>query len=190
MVLVKYHGIQLGVDADGKPRLLQLYNAGAPLVLKIGDVSDPVAYEEALRLKTDFGNAFEIVGEAEIPETAEEAAEIEAAVEEEAALAVGSTKHIPAEEMKAQEAELDAAELKPGDIMVMRKARKERDDDKAPFDKTVTPIKLSRRKLTAIKKKKLWALYRKWHRAVEPDFKLDKDAKKPDIINAILEMQG
>lgn len=192
MVLVKYHGIKLGIDADGKPRLLQTYDAGAPLVLNIGDVSDPIPYEEAMRLKADFGDAFEVVQEAEIPETPDEADALDAVTETDTA--AGDT-HVTLTEMKAQEREIERAA--PTDIVIFRKRKrgKARKDGKEPFDKTVRPAKpakLSRRKLTAIKKKNLWKLYRQW-RAVTDEISeganLDKKAKKPDIIDAILEMQ-
>jgi len=188
MVIVRYHGVKLGVNPDGSPKLLPSYSCGPAINVDIGGYTDPIPMSEALRLKNDFGpDAFEIVAEANMPTTKEEAEEIEAAIESGDAITVAEDLlplHIEETEVKEQEAEIAATET--SDIHVMHTSKKE------SFDKTVKPVKYTKKALGRMKKAKLTGLFKAYaatsNQVVKP--KLRPDMTRIELIESILEMQG
>lgn len=187
MVIVKYHGVRMGTKDDGSPDLLEQYSNGAQVNVKIGGYSEPIPMAEALRLKRDFGvDAFEIMVEAEMPTTKEEAEEAEKAIESGDALTVTDSVlplHVAKEEAKTQEAEL--AQVESTDIHVTRTSRKQ------PFDKTVEPVRYTRKALNRMSKPKLKGLFKALamiSRGIKP--KAKHGMKKKDFVDKILEMQG
>ena len=187
MVIVKYLGIKIGIKPDGTPRLLPRYSCGSQLDMAIGGYSDPIPMSEALRLKNDFGSdAFEIVVEADLPTTPEEADEIERAIESGDALTVSDNllpPHISQEEVKVQEAKIIASE--PDGIQVVRVARKQ------PFDKTVEPVRYTKSALGRMSKPKLIGIFKALVASgTQGIVKYDKSMTRQDLIGKILEMQG
>lgn len=188
MVILKYHGIRLGTKDDGSPDLLAEYSNGAQINVKIGEYSEPVPMAVALQIKADFGqDAFEIMAEVDVPTTRDEAIEAEAALESGDAVKVAEhllPQHIDKKEVAVQESELTRTETT--DIHVMRRTRKE------SFDKTVEPVKYTRKALGRMKKAKLVGLFKAYaatsRQVVKP--KYSKKMTRNDLISKILEMQG
>jgi len=182
MVIVKYHGIKMG------ERVMETYSNGSEINVKIGEYTDPISIAEAQRLQRDFGrDAFEIVAEAEVPTTKEEALEAEAALESGDAVQVADNllpQHIDKEEVETQEAEIQAIEATIDDIKVEYKTRQ-------PFDKTVKPVRYTKKALGRMKKAKLTGLFKAMaatsRMVVKP--KYDPQWTRNDLINKILEMQ-
>lgn len=182
MVIVKYHGIKMGT------RVMETYSNGPEINVKIGGYTDPIPITEARRLKRDFGDdAFEIVAEAEVPTTKEEAIEAQATIESGDAVKVADyllPQHIDKEEVEKQESEIQVIESGLGDIKVEHKTRK-------PFDKTVKPVRYTKKALGRMKKAKLIGLFKAMaatsRMIVKPKF--NKLWTRHDLINKILEMQ-
>jgi len=180
MVIVKYHGIKLGA------KMMEEYSNGAQINVKIGGYSDPIPMAEALKLKNDFGDAaFEIVAEANMPTTKEEAEEIESALESGDAIQTPGylPPHIDKAEVKAQEVAI--AQTETSDIHVMHTSKKE------SFDKTVKTAKYTKKALGRMSKPKLKGLFKglaATKSLVKP--KLSPKMTKRDLIEKILEMQG